>query len=140
MKDRLKGVQQIQASARAFAAVLIDGSVVTRGHERYGGDSRAVRDQLKGVLHIQTSGGAFAAISSYPERRMGCYLGLWWQQLCCARSAARLLADAILFSCPGSDPNKPHKWLVCCGRAEYGGGSCAEREQVKIAQPAAIWQ
>ena len=49
MQDQLKGVQQVQASYGAFAAILTDGSVVTWGDERYGGDSHAVQDQLKGV-------------------------------------------------------------------------------------------
>ena len=37
----------------AFAAILADGSVVTWGHESYGGDSSAVQDQLRGVQQIQ---------------------------------------------------------------------------------------
>ena len=51
---------QIQASDRAFAAILIDRSVVTWGDE--GVNSRAVQDQLKVVQQIQASYGAFAAI------------------------------------------------------------------------------
>ena len=46
----------------AFAAILADGSVVTWGYVRSGGDSSAVRDQLKGVQHIQATVPAFAAI------------------------------------------------------------------------------
>ena len=37
------GVQRIQASGGAFAAILDDGSVVTWGHADYGGDSAAVQ-------------------------------------------------------------------------------------------------
>ena len=48
----------------AFAALLGDGSAVTWGHYRNGGDSRAVQDQLKNVQRIQSSFGAFAAIRS----------------------------------------------------------------------------
>ena len=40
--DQLRGVQQIQATDSAFAAMLEDGSVVTWGHAEYGGDSSAV--------------------------------------------------------------------------------------------------
>ena len=40
VQDRLKNVRQIQASVVAFAAILGDGSVVTWGHVRNGGDSR----------------------------------------------------------------------------------------------------
>ena len=47
VQDQLKNVQHIQASPRAFAAILDDGSVVTWGHARHGGDSRAVQEQLK---------------------------------------------------------------------------------------------
>ena len=64
VQDQLRGVQQIQATSTAFAAILDNGSVVTWGNARFGGDSSAVRDQLKGVLQIQAAkrGGAFAAI------------------------------------------------------------------------------
>ncbi|CAE7915552.1 unnamed protein product, partial [Symbiodinium sp. KB8] len=46
----------------ASAAILGDGSVVTWGEARFGGDSSGVRDQLKNVQQIQTTSGAFAAI------------------------------------------------------------------------------
>ena len=63
VRDQLKGVQQIHASQRAFAAILEDGHVVTWGHPRYGGNSFSkVRDQLKGVQQIQATHDAFAAI------------------------------------------------------------------------------
>ena len=63
VRDQLKGVQQIQATHRAFAAILADGSDVTWGDADYGGDSSAVRDQLTNVQQIQaTWNGAFAAI------------------------------------------------------------------------------
>eukprot|EP00434_Breviolum_minutum_P036509 symbB.v1.2.032351.t1/scaffold3867.1/size49036/3 len=62
VRDQLRGVQQIQATSEAFAAILEDGSVVTWGDEYRGGDSSGVRDQLKGVQQIQASHYAFAAI------------------------------------------------------------------------------
>ena len=62
VRDQLKGVQQIQATGGAFAAILEDGSVVTWGDEDSGGDSSAVGDQLKRVQQIQATMGAFAAI------------------------------------------------------------------------------
>ena len=49
VRDQLKGVQQIQATNFAFAAILEDGSVVTWGRADAGGDSSAVRDQLRCV-------------------------------------------------------------------------------------------
>ena len=71
VRDQLKGVQQIRATTRAFAAVLEDASVVTWGAAGLGGDSSAVRDQLKWVCsrfklllwqQIQATNSAFAAI------------------------------------------------------------------------------
>ena len=59
---QLKNVQQIQATAAAFAAILVDGSVVTWGHANVGGDSSDVKDQLKNVQQIQATKHAFAAI------------------------------------------------------------------------------
>ena len=49
VQDQLKGVQQLQATDQAFAAILADGSVVTWGDPEFGGDSSEVQDQLKGV-------------------------------------------------------------------------------------------
>ena len=48
VRQQLNGVQQIQATEHAFAAILKDGSVVTWGDARFGGDSSAVRHQLEG--------------------------------------------------------------------------------------------
>ena len=66
VQDQLRHVQQIQASASAFAAILGDGSVVTWGCATYGGDCRAVQPQLQTVQQIQASQGAFAAILVNP--------------------------------------------------------------------------
>ena len=62
VRDQLKNVQQIQATAFAFAAILGDCSVVTWGDADCGGDCSAVRDQLKNVQQIQATQRAFAAI------------------------------------------------------------------------------
>ena len=62
VKDQLKSVQQIQATKKAFAAILEDGTVVTWGGAENGGDSSAVQDQLCGVQQIQATEYAFAAI------------------------------------------------------------------------------
>ena len=62
VRDQLRGVQQIQGTERAFAAILEDGSVITWGSQDGGGDSSAVRDQLRGVQQIQATSRAFAAI------------------------------------------------------------------------------
>ena len=44
VQDQLRNVEQIQATASAFAAILADRSVVTWGAADGGGDSSAVRD------------------------------------------------------------------------------------------------
>ena len=62
VQDQLKGVQQVQATRNAFAAILSDGSVVSWGHPKSGGDSSEVQDQLKGVRQVQANDWAFAAI------------------------------------------------------------------------------
>ena len=41
---------------------MSDGSVVTWGDLKFGGDSSGVQDQLKKVKHVQTTQAAFAAI------------------------------------------------------------------------------
>ena len=61
VQDKLKGVQEVQATAGAFAAILSDGSVVTWGAPVFGGDSSQVQD-LKGVQQVQATESAFAAI------------------------------------------------------------------------------
>ena len=45
-----------------FAAILANGSVVTWGAARYGGDSSAAQGRLNSVQQIQASSRAFAAI------------------------------------------------------------------------------
>lgn len=61
MEDQLKGVQCIQATDLAFAAIREDGRVVAWGAAKEGGDLRAV-EELKSVRCIQASSAAFAAI------------------------------------------------------------------------------
>jgi len=41
VQDRLRNVQQLGLTVRAFAAILADGSVVTWGKLNFGGDSTA---------------------------------------------------------------------------------------------------
>ena len=61
VRDQLRSVRQIQATTRAFAAILADGSVVTWGDAAFG--TSAVQDRLRGVQQIQaTRGRACAAI------------------------------------------------------------------------------
>ena len=46
VQDQLQGVQQVQATSGAFAAILADGSLVTWGIPGCGGDSSAIADQF----------------------------------------------------------------------------------------------
>eukprot|EP00435_Cladocopium_sp_Y103_P026523 s1668_g6.t1 len=62
VRNQLKGVQQLQATGLAFAAILADGSVLSWGDPNSGGDSSEVQDQLKGVQQLQATHRAFAAI------------------------------------------------------------------------------
>ena len=62
VQDQLKGVQQVQATQYASAAILTDGSVVTWGDPDCGGDSSRVQGQLQGVQQVQATSDAFAAI------------------------------------------------------------------------------
>ena len=64
VQDKLKNVQQIQASDGAFAAFLGDGSVVTWG-AGYGGDSSAVQDPFK---HVQQSQASYVAFCRHIAR------------------------------------------------------------------------
>ena len=70
---------QVRGANFAFAAVLVDGSVVTWGSPFYGGSSRAEQGQLKNVQQIQAFDCAFAAILG--GGLVVTYLGsdlFWW--------------------------------------------------------------
>ena len=62
VQDQLRNVRQVQATKFAFAALLADGSVVTWGDPRYGGDSSKVQSRLQGVEQVEATHMAFAAI------------------------------------------------------------------------------
>eukprot|EP00913_Durusdinium_trenchii_P029623 g27766.t1 len=55
-------IHQVQATLRAFGAILSDGSVISWGDPDFGSDSVAVREQLRDVRALQASERAFAAI------------------------------------------------------------------------------
>lgn len=61
VRRQLMDVKDIQANPFAFAALRRDGSVVTWGTGRCGGNSAAVQRQLKDVVSIQAGCFAFAA-------------------------------------------------------------------------------
>ena len=53
VQDKLKSVLAVQATSKAFAAILGNGSVVAWGNPDSGGDSSAVQDQLMNVQQVQ---------------------------------------------------------------------------------------
>ena len=61
VQSQLGNVQQLEATAVAFAAILAEGSVVTWGGPVFGGDSSKVQHQLRNVQQVRSTQGAFAA-------------------------------------------------------------------------------
>eukprot|EP00439_Symbiodinium_sp_Y106_P051739 s2642_g6.t3 len=57
----LAGVARISGTGGAFAATKVDGSVVTWGDPKCGGDSSKVKQQLRGVVDVSHTAAAFAA-------------------------------------------------------------------------------
>ena len=62
VQDRLRNVQQIYGTDRAFAAILEGGHVITWGDGYAGGSSSSVQHELRNVQQIQATGAAFAAV------------------------------------------------------------------------------
>ncbi len=60
----LNHVKEIVGTQQAFAALKLDGSVVTWGDDYYGADSRSVATQLINIQSISATGRAFAAIKA----------------------------------------------------------------------------
>ena len=132
VQNKLRGVQQIQASWQAFAAILEDGSVVTWGDADHGGDSSSVQDELKGARQIQATGRAFAAIL---EAGRVVTWGLAYHggdssavrdQL---RGVQQIQAAAAAFAAILEDGS-----VVTWGDADYGGDSSAVRDQLRGVQ------
>eukprot|EP00913_Durusdinium_trenchii_P014733 g13821.t2 len=67
VRHQLKDVKEVFATGFAFAALKVDGTVVTWGENYPGGDSRAVQSQLRDVRTIAASSYAFAAIKTNGE-------------------------------------------------------------------------
>eukprot|EP00434_Breviolum_minutum_P016427 symbB.v1.2.014480.t1/scaffold1060.1/size140514/3 len=132
VRDQLRGVQQIQATGTAFAAILADGSVVTWGDPRYGGSSAAVRDQLKGVQQIQAAREAFAAILGDGS------VVTWGNAVAGADSSAvqdqlkgvqQIQAAQMAFAAILEDGS-----VVTWGHADCGGDSSAVQDQLRGVQ------
>ncbi|MFO1369172.1 MAG: hypothetical protein U1F46_09255 [Marinagarivorans sp.] len=62
LPPKVVSVEAMATNTFSFAALLNDGSVVTWGEPKWGGDSSSVRNKLKGVQKIYASKGAFAAL------------------------------------------------------------------------------
>ena len=131
--DKLKGVQQIQATEEAFAAILEDGSAITWGNANFGGDSSAVQDQLKGVQQIKaTFYGAFAAILQdgsvvtwgHPDH--GGDSSAVQDQL---KGVQQIQATEEAFAAILQDGS-----VVTWGGADFGGDSSAVQDQLKGVQ------
>ena len=130
VRDQLKGVQQIQASHEAFAAILKDGSVVTWGKAYCGGDSSAVQGQLRGVQQIQAARfGAFAAILSdgsvvtWGHEGFGGDSSELRDQL---KGVQQIQGAGAAFAAIVEDGS-----VVTWGDADEGGDSSAVRDQLK---------
>ena len=126
---QLRNVQQIQATATAFAAILEDGSVVTWGHRGDGGDSSAVQDQLRKVQQIQATDGAFAAILTdgsvvtWGHRGDGGDSSAVQDQL---RNVQQIQATDKAFAAILEDSS-----VVTWGAPEYGGDGFAVEGQLR---------
>ena len=129
VRDQLRGVQQIQATPGAFAAILADGSVVTWGDANRGGDSSEVREQLKGVQQIQATDTAFAAILeggsvvTWGSEYDGGDSSAVQDQL---RGVRQIQATERAFAAIVEDGS-----VVAWGDANYGGDSSAVQDQLR---------
>ena len=123
---------QVQASRRAFAAILSDGSVATWGEAGRGGDSTAVKDQLKNVRQIQASVSAFAAILgdgsvvTWGDAERGGDSSAVQDQL---KNVQQIQASFCAFAAILVDGS-----VVTWGVADRGGDSSAVQDQLKTVQ------
>ena len=132
VQQQLKHVQQIEAAATAFAAILADGSVVTWGHPDSGGDSSAVQNQLKNVEQIQATDSAFAAILAdgsvvtWGDQSQGGDSSAVLGQL---KEVVKVHASSYAFAAILAEGS-----LVTWGVQDSGGDSSAVRDQVRSPQ------
>jgi hypothetical protein len=62
VKDQLINIKEIYSTFNAFAAVLNNGTVITWGNPKYGGNSSTVT--LTNITKIYSTYGAFAAVDT----------------------------------------------------------------------------
>lgn len=133
IQDYLKNVQQVQATTRAFAAILANGSVVTWGLALYGGESSpAVQDQLRNVRRIEATRSAFAAILfdeslvTWGDKFAGGDSFAVQHQL---RNVKHVQATSCAFAAILADGS-----VVTWGDPECGGDSSAVQDQLRNVQ------
>ena len=126
-------LNQVKAcgSDHAFAIILGDGSFVTWGNARFGGDSRALQAQLTNAQQIQSSHFAFAAILgdgsvvTWGDDRCGGDSGAVQHQL---KNVQQIQASRQAFAAILGDRS-----VVTWGAPLYGGVR-ATQERLKNAQ------
>eukprot|EP00435_Cladocopium_sp_Y103_P019251 s1118_g4.t1 len=129
VQDQLRSVQQIQASYKAFAAILADGSVIAWGNPENGGDSSAVQDQLKNVQQVQATDAAFAALLSdgsvvtWGEPEHGGDSSAVQDQL---RRVEQIRASHGAFAAVLADGS-----VITWGLPDFGGDSSAVQDQLR---------
>ena len=129
VQNQLKKVQQVWASARAFAAILEDGSIVTWGDPACGGDSSEVQEQLRSVQQVQATHQAFAAILedgsvvTWGSPGNGGDSSAVQDQL---RNVQQIHAAATAFAGIREDGS-----VITWGNPRYGGDSSAVQDHLK---------
>ncbi|OLP83470.1 hypothetical protein AK812_SmicGene35764 [Symbiodinium microadriaticum] len=143
-----EGVESIQSTERAFAALKTDGSVVTWGDGEIGGDSTSVQDQLTDVLFIRRNVVAFAAIlrngsvvswgfeedsgdssavQQQDELRTVHSIAAAWASF----AAIRLDGSVVTWGLQGHGGDSSHVQVTWGKEAEFGGDSQAVRNQLQ---------
>ena len=129
VQDQLKSVQEVQATYRAYAAIMADGSVVTWGDPDLGGDSATVQDQLRKVQQVQATDRAFAAILAdgsvvtWGDPDAGGDSATVRDQL---RKVQQVQATNFAFAAILADGS-----VVTWGDPDYGGDSATVQDQLR---------
>ena len=120
----------VYSTAEAFAAVKIDGSVVTWGKQNFGGNSEAAREQLASdAQHISSTKVAFAALKNdgsvvtWGDKNFGGNSEAVWVQL--AADVQHIYSAEAAFAAVKRDGS-----VVTWGDQRSGGNSEAVREQL----------
>ncbi|CAK9107054.1 Putative E3 ubiquitin-protein ligase HERC2 [Durusdinium trenchii] len=121
VRDQLKEVTSLSATAGAFAALLENGEVVTWGDHIFGGDTSSLRSTLKEVREVQATAMAFAALRAdgtvitWGSSHVGGNCSRVQGHL---RQVQKLFASAGAFAALRADQT-----VVTWGQADFGGDS-----------------